>query len=246
MSSVAVKRALAQYADPARAVASARFFKTGPGAYGEGDRFIGVSVPDQRVVARRFAQEPLPELATLLESPIHEERLTALLILVHQFKRASSVKTPDPDVQHAIVEFYIEHMDCINNWDLVDSSAPYILGRYLLTQPRSARKVIEQWARSVNQWQRRIAVLTTMAFIAQAQFSDTLTLAARLLGDKEDLIHKAVGWALREVGKKDALVLRAFLDAHHAAMPRTMLRYAIEKFSAQERRKYLARPRRET
>lgn len=240
-----MKLALAKLADPERAKASAWFFKTGVGQYGEGDQFIGVTVPNQRLIARRFAEESLEEIATLLSSPVHEERLTGLLILVRQYQRASSGKKADARVQRAIVDFYVDHIDCVNNWDLVDSSAPYILGRYLVDRPRSERKRLHRWARSANQWHRRIAVLTTMAFIADLQFSDTLDLAKGLLDDKQDLIHKAVGWALREVGKKDLATLRAFLDEHHTRMPRTMLRYAIEKLSPVERQGYMAKPPRQ-
>lgn len=245
MSASEVKLALAQLADPERAKASTWFFKTGAGQYGEGDQFIGVTVPNQRKIARRFADEPLEELATLLASPVHEERLTALLILVRQYQRASSAKKRDPQTQRAIIDFYERHIDRVNNWDLVDSSAPYILGRYLLERPPSERRRLYRWARSASQWQRRIAVLTTMAFIADSQFEDTLELAKRLLHDKQDLIHKAVGWALREVGKRDDATLRAFLDAHHTKMPRTMLRYAIEKLPQAERQRYMTKPPRQ-
>lgn len=242
MTAADVKQALVELADPERAKASLWFFKTGPGQYGEGDQFIGVSVPKQRQVARRFAATPLEDLATLLASPIHEERLTALLILVDQFKRASSKRKPDPKRQKEIFRFYVDHLQGVNNWDLVDSSASYIVGQYLLTRPHSERSQLERWSHSKDQWQRRVAVIATMAFIAAGQFEDTLELAERLIGDQEDLIHKATGWALREVGKRDVTALRTFLDAHHRTMPRTMLRYAIEKLSPVERQKYMAKP----
>lgn len=243
MSAAEVKKALVRLATPERAKASAWFFKTGPGQYGEGDKFLGVTVPAQRQVARRFSEEPLGEIAKLLSSSLHEERLTGLLILVRQYARAASGKHADAAKREAIFDFYVEHRGCVNNWDLVDSSAPYIVGRHLLEKPRSARRVLLRWAKSKNQWERRIAVLTTMAFIADGQFEDTLELAELLLTDREDLIHKAVGWMLREVGKRDLGVLRRFLDAHHASMPRTMLRYAIEKLSSDERGKYMTKPR---
>ncbi len=246
MSAAEVKDALAELASPERAKASAWFFKTGPGQYGEGDRFIGVSVPNQRQVAKRFGEEPLAELAELLASPIHEERLTGLLILVRQYERAASSKRGDAAQRDAIYDFYVEHLGCVNNWDLVDSSASYIVGRHLLHKPRAARRVLSRWARSRNQWERRVAVIATMAFIDEGQFEDTLALAEQLLTDEQDLIHKAVGWTLREVGKRDVAALRGFLDAHHTVMPRTMLRYAIEKLSQQERQRYMKKPPRGT
>lgn len=242
MSAADIKSALARVASPERAKASAWFFKTGPGQYGEGDQFIGVSVPVQRQVAKRFAEVPLTELAKLLASPVHEERLTALLILVGQYQRAASAKKGDAAKRDEIYEFYVAHTEVINNWDLVDSSASYIVGRHLLTKPRAARQILRRWAKSQNQWERRIAVIATMAFLAEGQFDDTLALAECLLTDRQDLIHKAVGWTLREVGKRDIMVLRDFLDAHYTRMPRTMLRYAIEKLAPADRAKYMAKP----
>jgi 3-methyladenine DNA glycosylase AlkD len=239
MSAREIQQALRQVVDPTRAAFAPRFFKTGPGEYGEGDEFLGVPVPQQRAIAAKWRNETLPELSKLLKSSIHEERLTALFILVRQYTAASSKRNSDAAVQARLCGFYLEHLDAVNNWDLVDSSAPQILGAYLLTQPKGARKQLLQLARSKSQWHRRIALLTTQAFIRDGQFADTLRLAASLLADPEDLIHKAAGWMLREVGQRDVSVLRGFLEQHAPVMPRTMLRYAIEKFPAADRKRYL-------
>lgn len=231
----AVKAALAQIATPERAKASAWYFKTGKGQYGEGDQFIGVSVPQQRKVARQFETVPLVAIETLLASPIHEHRLTAALILVRQYERAKH----DPDRQAEIAAFYVDHLKGINNWDIVDSSAPQILGAHLLPK-KNRRTVLRRYAKSEILWERRVAILATASFIRAGQFADTLELAEQFLHDKEDLIQKATGWMLREVGKKDERVLRDFLDSHAQRMPRTMLRYAIEKLPVAERQQYLA------
>jgi len=239
MSANEIQKALRLVIEPKRAVSAPRFFKTGPGQYGEGDRFLGVPVPAQRSIAKTWQAEPLAELAKLVTSPIHEERLTGLFILVRQFERASRGRTANAETQRLAYEFYMKHLDAVNNWDLVDSSAPNILGGYLLTQPASARKQLLKLARSKNQWHRRIALLATSAFIRVGEFEDTLKLSDLLLSDTEDLIHKAAGWMLREVGKRDISVLRAFLNRHAHAMPRTQLRYALEKLSGAERQRYL-------
>lgn len=234
-----IQQALQQAADAERAVTAPRFFKTGKGEYGEGDQFLGVPVPRQRAIAAEWSAETLPELAKLLKSSIHEQRLTALLILVHQYAAASSKRGFDANVQAKLCKFYLEHLNAVNNWDLVDSSAPQIYGRHLLTQPKGARKALLKLAKSENQWHRRIALLTTQAFIRSNEFEDTLQLAELLLADREDLIHKASGWMLREVGRRDVAVLRKFLDLHVAVMPRTMLRYALEKLPIAERKRYM-------
>ncbi len=225
-----VQRALRAVASPERARASAWFFKTGKGEYGEGDRFIGITTPDLRAVVHRFAALPLAGIATLLASPVHEDRSAALLILCERFRKADRAE------RARVVRFYLAHTERVNNWDLVDLSAPRILGVHLLDRPRGG---LTRLARSRNLWERRIAVLATLAFIRQRQFDDTLRLAERLLGDRHDLMHKAVGWMLREVGKQDAGVLRGFLDAHAAHMPRTMLRYSLERLGPAERRRYM-------
>jgi 3-methyladenine DNA glycosylase AlkD len=217
--------------DKARAKALTRFFKTAEGEYGHGDVFFGVTVPEQRRIAKQYLTLPLTELSKLLESPTHECRLTALLILTAQFKKAGSKE------QTRIAKFYLAHSERVNNWDLVDASAPHILGKHLLDNNRS---VLYRLARSKNLWERRIAIVATFSFIRAGQFGDTIALAAILLSDTHDLIHKAVGWMLREVGKKSSQVLETFLSVHAHSMPRTMLRYAIEKFPEHKRKKYLS------
>jgi 3-methyladenine DNA glycosylase AlkD len=206
------------------------FFKTGPGEYGEGDVFLGVKVPKIRAVAREFRAAPERVVKALLASRIHEERLLALLILVDQFERGS-----DAD-RARIVRLYLASTARINNWDLVDLSAPNIVGAWLLERDRSR---LDRLARSRSLWERRIAIVATHAFIRRGQFADTLRVADRLLADGHDLIHKAVGWMLREVGKRDRAALEAFLQPRCRRMPRTMLRYAIERFPEPRRQAYL-------
>lgn len=227
-----VRSSLQKLADPLRAKNSAWFFKTGPGQYGEGDQFIGVTVPAQRKVAAAYRELPLPDVLELLRSAIHEHRLTALFILVDQYRKG------DRDTKKQIASFYHKNRGYVNNWDLVDSSAPYILGDYLKTH---SANVLFRLAGSQSIWDRRIAILSTFAFIGDGQFDLTLKIAEMLLNDKEDLIHKATGWALREVGKRDHQALLIFLDQYAGTMPRTALRYAIERFSPAERRHYLSR-----
>ena len=230
----AVVAALEELIDPEKARFLPRFFRTGPGEYGEGDRFLGVTVPLQRNVARRFAALDRAEVARLLASPFHEARLTGLLVLVQQFAKA------DAGGREALITFYLAHLDAVNNWDLVDLSAPKILGTWLLGQPSEARRLLHRLARSGDLWRQRVAMLATLPLIKTDQFADALAIAEVLLHHHHDLIHKAVGWMLREVGKRDLDVELAFLDAHGEAMPRTMLRYAIEKFAPDLRRRYLA------
>ena len=230
-TAASVSAELEAIADPQRASNSAWFFKTGPGQYGEGDVFIGVTVPKQRQVAKKYTHLPLGEVEKLLASAIHEERLTALIILVGQYKRGDQAE------RQSIYDFYLAHTHCINNWDLVDSSASYIVGAHLLDKDRT---ILYELARSSNLWERRIAIIATAAFIARGQSKDTFAIAEILLTDTHDLIHKAVGWMLREVGKSCGQeVLEGFLRAHYRVMPRTMLRYAIEKFDEPLRQKYL-------
>jgi 3-methyladenine DNA glycosylase AlkD len=231
MSATEVKKVLQTYASSERAKINAWFFKTGKGQYGEGDEFIGVTVPNVRIVAKQFVELSFPELEKLLSSKKHEHRLTALLILVLRYKKAE-VKT-----QKEIVRFYLAHFAQINNWDLVDLSAPKILGMYYC-QYGGEEKLI-QLAKQKNLWKKRVGIVATYTFIQNKRFELTLHIAEILLHDKEDLIHKAVGWMLREVGKKDVEVLRTFLTEHYVHMPRTMLRYAIERFPAQERKIWL-------
>lgn len=231
-----LKQALLAKARPERALASARFFKTAKGQYGENDKFLGVTVPDQRVVAKRFKNLGRSDLSKLLHSRFHEHRLTALLILVGQYRMA--VKQGHLAEQKALVGLYLRHLDRVNNWDLVDSSAPQVLGEYLVDKPRGR---LYRLARSKDLWRRRVAILSTAAFIRRGDFSDTLSLCESLLHDREDLIHKGTGWMLREVGNRSPEALRGFLDRHAARMPRTMLRYAIEKLDERTRKAYLGR-----
>ncbi len=202
-----------------------RFFKTGKGEYGEGDMFLGVVVPDTRKVAKAHKDVSLDVVEAMLESQWHECRLCALLILVERFK-----SHPDE-----VVEFYLSHTDGINNWDLVDLSAPYILGAYLIGKPEQRRGVLYDLAASANMWEQRISIVSTLMLIRHGQFDDTMKLAEKFLQTRHDLMRKAVGWMLREVGKRDEPRLVAFLEAYKSVMPRTMLRYAIEKFPPHQR-----------
>ncbi len=227
-----IQKELAALASAERAEVSRRFFKTGPGQYGEGDIFIGITVPECRKIAQKYHREiSLEELAELLNSTIHEERLIALKILVTKYE-----KTKDLTEKTLLKDFYLDHLSSVNNWDLVDGSAPYILGNFLINQDRS---ILFKLADSKNLWERRVAIISTFAFIRESDFSDTLQLAEKLLKDTHDLMHKAVGWMLREVGKKDEKVLRTFLEKNSRKMPRTALRYAIERLPEVERIKIL-------
>ncbi len=212
-----------------------RFFKTAPGEYGEGDIFLGVMVPQTREIAREYRDMALAEIEKLTSSEFHEARLCGLLILTQQFKRAKGSNT-----KKSIFNFYMQQMKLnrINNWDLVDVTAP-IIGQYLLdsTDPF---KILIKLAKSKNLWDRRLAIIFTFAFIRTGEFGPTIAISELLLNDPHDLIHKAVGWALREVGKRNPSLLRSFLSVHVQVMPRTMLRYSIEKLSEKERRKWLS------
>jgi 3-methyladenine DNA glycosylase AlkD len=223
-----VRKELQSLADPKKARVLQGFFKTGPGQYGEGDIFLGIRVPQSRRVAKKFKDLSLDEIEMLLNSKIHEERLVALLILVH--KHASSDKA-------GIAKFYLDHMHSVNNWDLVDLTAPTILGSLL--SENSDRSLLYRLARSENIWERRVAIVSTLYFIRKNDLRDTLKIAEILLKDRHDLIHKAAGWMLREVGKRKQSALEAFLRKHHKTMPRTMLRYAIERLSDRKRQHYL-------
>ncbi len=225
-----LKRELSSLADPTRAQTMARYFKTGRGEYGEGDRFLGIPVPAQRKVAVRYRTLPLKEIEELLRSSIHEHRFTGLEILVAQYGRSGE------EQQEEIFRFYLAHTKCINNWDLVDTSASYIVGNYLLSRDR---EVLKSLATSTNVWERRIAIVATFAFLRRGEVKDTLHIAMTLLSDTHDLIHKAIGWALREVGKVDRSQLLRFLQKYYQRIPRTTLRYAIEHFTAEERKDLL-------
>ena len=228
--SSSVVRDLNALASPKKSELGARFFKTAEGQYGHGDVFINVTTSQVRSVAAKYRDLPLVELQKLLESKIHEVRSTALHILVLQAKRA------DTSEFKKIVEFYRSNYKYVNNWDLVDLSARAILGTYLLD---NSRKELYKLAVSHNIWERRISIIATYAFIREDDFDDTLKISEMLLDDPEDLMHKAVGWMLREVGKRSPVVLKKFLSEHAHEMPRTALHYAIEKFPEPERKKYL-------
>jgi 3-methyladenine DNA glycosylase AlkD len=230
ITATAVHRRVLKLADPDRAKTSQWFFKTGPGQYGEGDRFLGINVPTLRQLAREYEGLPLDEAAGLLESRWHEERLLALLILVRQYVKGN------PEVRDAIYQCYLSNRAAINNWDLVDCSAPYIVGPHLRVRDR---RVLRQLARSRSLWDRRIAILATFHYIKAADFDDGLKIAEMLLEDREDLIHKAVGWMLREIGNRDRKILERFLQSHAGRIPRTTLRYAIERFPQDIRRRYM-------
>ncbi|OGK09940.1 DNA alkylation repair protein [Candidatus Roizmanbacteria bacterium RIFCSPHIGHO2_01_FULL_35_10] len=227
-----LQKDLRKLANPEKAKFLAGYFKTGKGEYGEGDVFLGITVPKQREVAIRFKTLDLREIQKLLDSKIHEERLVVLFVLVEKYRKA------DEKEKKVIFDFYIRNTGKINNWDLVDLSAPRILGEYLLDKERS---IIYKLARSKNLWERRIAVLTTFQFIRNNQFKDSLKIAELLLKDEYDLIHKAVGWMLREIGKRDQIIEEEFLQKYYKIMSRTMLRYAIERFDDKKRKFYLAK-----
>lgn len=240
----AVQAALAERASAERAAGSARFFKTGPGQYGEGDRFIGVTVPDTRVVVARFADLPPAEVAKLLASPVHEHRLAALLVMVRQFQAAGRSRTRDDAARAALHAAYLEavHGGRVNNWDLVDSSAEWLVGEFLREAGRGDDPLLDELAASASLWERRVAVLATFAFIKAGDGGPILRLAPTLLDDREDLMHKAVGWMLRELGKRvDRGALAGFLDEYAPRMPRTMLSYATEHLTPDERAAYRAR-----
>jgi 3-methyladenine DNA glycosylase AlkD len=225
-----VSARLQRLGDPERARLQQRYFKTGPGEYAAGDVFVGVTVPAVRSLLKEFRQLTPAEVLPLLTSGIHEERLFALLALVRGFDKG------DPATREQIYSLYLANTGSINNWDLVDCSAPAIVGGYLLERNREP---LYRLARSESLWARRIAVLATFAFIRYNQFGDSLAIGRMLLHDPEDLIHKAAGWMLREVGKREQSVAEEFLRCHCRVMPRTMLRYEIERFPAEKRQMYL-------
>ena len=225
-----IRAKLRKLGDKERAIVSQRFFKTGPGEYGEGDVFLGIKVPELRKLAKEYEDITMKQVKALLKSSIHEERLLALLILIRKYVKG------DESARKRIYELYIKNTQFINNWDLVDVTAEHIVGAFLRDKDRSP---LYRLSRSKNLWERRISIMASFHFIKHNEFSDTLKISKILLADREDLIHKAVGWMLREVGKRHMTTEERFLKDHYKKMPRTMLRYAIERFPESERQRYL-------
>lgn len=230
VTSEIITKQLQEFGNPEKAAHATRFFKTGKGQYGEGDLFIGVTVPEIRAVAKIHKNLSMHEIEKLLHDKIHEYRLCALIILVNQFKKADDVK------RQAIFDIYLANTHYINNWDLVDVSAKDILGEFLIDKKRDK---LYELAQSDLLWEQRIAIVATYAFIKKSDFDDTLRLSEQFLSHPHDLMHKACGWMLREAGKRDEKMLIAFLDAHYRDMPRTMLRYSIEKLSSEQKQHYM-------
>ena len=230
MSLEELRQTIKKSANPAQAKILSRFFKTGRGEYGEGDEFLGIKVPISRSIAKQFKDLTLTEIQELLNSPIHEERLIALFILIEHFKKA------DGHIKKIIFNFYLRNTKRVNNWDLVDLSAERIIGVYLLDKDNN---VLFKLARSKNLWEKRIAIMSTFHFIKNGNYETTLAIADMLLKDEHDLIHKAVGWMLREIGNRNLKVEETYLKEYYKTMPRTMLRYAIEKFPEKKRQAYL-------
>lgn len=230
MKAQTVRRRLQKLGSKEKARIAQRFFKTGPGEYGEGDVFLGVRVPELRGLAKEFQDLAPKEIRSLLRSEIHEERALALLILVRRYS------VGDEREQERIYKLYMSHLHFINNWDLVDLSAEHVVGAHLR---KRSKKPLYELVRSANLWERRVSILATFHYIRGNEFSETLKIAKMLLLDEEDLIHKAVGWMLREVGKRDLAAEERFLKTNHRKMPRTMLRYAIERFPEPKRQRYL-------
>ncbi len=226
----ALRTRIRALADPVRGTQSQRFFRTGPGEYGEGDQFLGIRVPVLRALVKEFRNLPWEEATLLLHSEWHEERLLALLLWVQAHSRAEEA------IRVAIHRAYLEHLSWVNNWDLVDASAEYLVGPHL---PPGGGRLLTRLADSASLWERRIAMIATFYGIRRGEFGAALRMAKRLRGDPHDLIHKAVGWMLREVGKRDLATERAFLDEHAEHLPRTALRYAIERFPEPMRLQYL-------
>ncbi len=225
-----VQKRLKKLGNPEHAAISQKFFKTGPGEYGQGDIFIGIRVPVLRKLVKEFKDLPTREVEILLRSPIHEERLLAILLFVHIFSKG------DKTTKKGIYNLYLKSSEFINNWDLVDASAGHIVGAYLVDKNKRS---LYRLAKSKNMWERRIAIMATFYFVRRHEFSETLKISNMLVADRHDLIHKATGWMLREIGKRDLKTEETFLKEHYKKMPRTMLRYAIEKFPENKRQRYL-------
>lgn len=226
-----LERELVAAGNPKRAANLSWFFKTGKGQYGDGDRFLGIPVPALRKIALRYCELPLSDIARLLASPIHEHRFAALGILVMQYEQSNHAG------RERVFRFYLRHAKRVNNWDLVDTSAPYIVGEHLKARSRGE---LHRLAKSSNLWERRISIVSTFAFIRNGEIRDTFRIAEKLILDKHDLIQKAVGWALREAGKTSRPALLDFLEKHYATISRTSLRYSIERFPAAQRKRMLA------
>lgn len=227
-----IKQRLSEKSNPDKIKILSSFFKTGKGEYGEGDIFIGIAVPENRKVAKEFVLADFDCIEDLINSPIHEERLCALIIMVEKFKKA------DEEMKSRIFNFYLSHTEKINNWDLVDLSAPYIVGAYLIGKDK---EILYKLSESENIWERRISIVSTLFFIRKGETNDALRLAEILVNDRHDLIQKATGWVLREVGKKNEKLLTAFLEKYCRTMPRTMLRYSIEKLDLDKKNYYMGR-----
>ncbi len=225
-----LKKLIEQKKNPQKALVLQSFFKTGKGQYAEGDIFYGLTVPESRILAKQFQDIVFEEIPELLYSKIHEERLIALFLLVEKFQKG------DEKQKKKVVDFYLASTAWINNWDLVDTSAYKILGEYLLDKDT---KILTRLAKSQDLWEKRIGIVSTFAFIRKGHLDETFRLAKILMHDSHDLIHKAVGWMLREAGKRDRIPLEVFLEEYASRMPRTMLRYAIEKMSVSERNYFL-------
>ncbi len=234
MSARTIISALKAAGSPEKALHLSRFFKTGPGQYGEGDCFLGVVVPENRRISKTCLDLPFDDLQEMLNSKWHEVRLSALIILVERFKRKRTSLEERDEIYH----FYLKNVCHCNNWDLVDLTCPTIVGRYLLE--RSDRSVLYQLAKSDNLWEQRISIVSTITFIRSGQFDDTINLVRLLMNHKHDLMHKAIGWMLREIGKKDKQVLNEFLNEYAKLLPRTSLRYAIEHHTIEERKYYMS------
>ena len=231
-----IKKDLEKLADPKRAKVSQGFFKTGKGHYGEGDIFLGITVPVQREVANKYLGLSLSEIKELLTSKIHEHRLISLIILTEKFSKA------DEKEKKEIFDFYLKNAKNVNNWDLVDSSADRIIGRHFFENNQfKNNQTLTRLAKSENLWEKRISIISTFYFIKKEEFSETFRIAEILLNDSHDLMHKAVGWMLREIGKRNQDAEEQFLKKHYKTMPRTMLRYAIERFDEKKRKFYLGK-----
>ncbi len=233
VDSKSIQKELTKFANKEKAKILQGFFKTGKGEYGEGDIFLGITVPTQRKIAQKYTSLSLNEIKKLLTSKIHEERLTALIILTYKYE-----KTKKNIEKKEIYDFYLSNTKYINNWDLVDVTTPKIIGNYLLEHKQS-RKILYTLANSKNLWEKRISILATFTFIKNNDFVDTIKISEMFLSEEHDLMHKATGWMLREVGKKNEKELTNFLDKHKKKMPRTMLRYSIEKLEEKKRKYYL-------